>query len=326
MFSAPPPLPTLPPPPLRLTHSTSSSTTAAPKSYLRIHFDPRRFTSAFNQLTTNWHSSKSLIAENSSLGYLAIHKPRKLPVHATVDNAVENVLSGVKAAHNLSYLGLPHRLDVETEGVLVLSTKIGFQQYFSKLLARKTEGVANGVVKIYEALLVGTKAELLECLDSPATPYDSATNILTHFLVKSDRAPKLFNREQNTTDEQEARLRIVEIGEDCEKGVPVRLELLTGRTHQIRGQFCAIGFPVVNDDMYGGGGGGEGDYLALLCKSISFPKPHVNVVKNVKRIKRYDQNENRVTEREEIEKEEKFSIGSEVVKIETAGIIGCEFI
>eukprot|EP00588_Corethron_pennatum_P002821 CAMPEP_0194290710 /NCGR_PEP_ID=MMETSP0169-20130528/41864_1 /TAXON_ID=218684 /ORGANISM="Corethron pennatum, Strain L29A3" /LENGTH=276 /DNA_ID=CAMNT_0039038379 /DNA_START=886 /DNA_END=1716 /DNA_ORIENTATION=+ len=61
--------------------------------------------------------------------------------------------------------------------------------------------------------------------------------------------------------------------------VEVEVDLLTGRTHQIRGQLRALGFPIVGDALYGGKatvGGGE---LALQCSELAFAKPEVVVGK-----------------------------------------------
>ena len=54
----------------------------------------------------------------------------------------------------------------------------------------------------------------------------------------------------------------------------VRVSLITGRTHQIRGQLAAIGFPIVNDTMYGGRSS-IGDGVCLTCKGIVFVKPTI---------------------------------------------------
>jgi hypothetical protein len=73
--------------------------------------------------------------------------------------------------------------------------------------------------------------------------------------------------------------------------VEVEVELLTGRTHQIRGQLSAEGFPLVGDAQYGGAITQEkegelksmhyihSDQLALQCAQLEFLDPDV-IVKN----------------------------------------------
>ncbi len=72
----------------------------------------------------------------------------------------------------------------------------------------------------------------------------------------------------------------------------LEIELLTGRTHQIRGQMAALGFPLVGDVQYGGAipntaseymkncrGRAEGfldsETLALQCSTLEFLDPDV---------------------------------------------------
>ena len=51
----------------------------------------------------------------------------------------------------------------------------------------------------------------------------------------------------------------------------VRIRLLTGRTHQIRAQFAAIGCPLVGDAKYGGP---EGAMVALWSAKLRFRQPY----------------------------------------------------
>ncbi len=65
----------------------------------------------------------------------------------------------------------------------------------------------------------------------------------------------------------------------------VEIELLTGRTHQIRGQLAAMGFPLCNDQMYGGSQittdrGYHSDFLCLQCCELSFRDPLIENQQN----------------------------------------------
>ena len=76
---------------------------------------------------------------------------------------------------------------------------------------------------------------------------------------------------------------------DCVGVVEIEVELLTGRTHQIRGQLSTEGFPLVGDVLYGGAaissqpskvnrtGYSDGymnsEHLALQCCELHFPDP-----------------------------------------------------
>lgn len=71
--------------------------------YLRIHFDPRRFvdTNLYDWGTTdgilNDTSGKPgvVVARDDEAGYIIINKPCNIPVHARVDNVLENVASSI---------------------------------------------------------------------------------------------------------------------------------------------------------------------------------------------------------------------------------------
>jgi 23S rRNA pseudouridine1911/1915/1917 synthase len=52
----------------------------------------------------------------------------------------------------------------------------------------------------------------------------------------------------------------------------VRIELHTGRYHQIRAQFSAIGHPIVGDIRYKAKGG-NGDRICLSCTDLQFTHP-----------------------------------------------------
>ena len=120
----------------------------------------------------------------------------------------------------------------------------------------------------------------------------NSTRIIRHFLQASDRAPKLFvDRIPDGDDDSkwyECLMEITDVGEpvplyasnsqDGEKSpnlaeklwpkdkssgfsripstakavVEVQVSLITGRTHQIRGQLSKLGFPIVGDEQYGG--------------------------------------------------------------------------
>jgi 23S rRNA-/tRNA-specific pseudouridylate synthase len=143
--------------------------------------------------------------------------------------------------------------------------------------------------------------------------FQRESKVLRHYLEPSIRAPKRFV-EHPPDDSQwpECLLKIVKVGNVCElvgspagqdlaealwqdasgqaKRIPpqakavveVEIELLTGRTHQIRGQLSTLGFPLVGDAQYGGAvprnPTNEQFYigteqLALQCCELAFRDP-----------------------------------------------------
>jgi Tfp pilus assembly major pilin PilA len=132
--------------------------------YLRIHHDPRRFPAVhqydwsvpsihlggYDDETTDSSANNkmpSVVVDcNMEKGWLVIDKPAGVPVHMTVDNALENVAACISAAltaqraHNTSdvYVATPQRLDQNTSGLLVVATSKRFAAYFAQLLRGKT--------------------------------------------------------------------------------------------------------------------------------------------------------------------------------------------
>ena len=91
---------------------------------------------------------------------------------------------------------------------------------------------------------------------------------IKHWLVNSISAPKKFIEEKTDPEDLECKLvvksvseripildgenvrRLYDIPAEFTEIIEVEIELLTGRTHQIRGQMKALGMPLVGDRMY----------------------------------------------------------------------------
>jgi hypothetical protein len=179
--------------PRRLTVG-DCNTTIHPGDYLRIHFDPRRFCETN---TWDWGCSINetkngkqgvIVARDDDVGYLIIDKPSNVPVHARVDNVLENVASSVgrmlwmerregltldrstselsdattnletskankrkQKTDQLVYVATPQRLDQNTSGLLVVATEKSFAAYFAKLLRTKVS-FSFGLMSSYRLL------------------------------------------------------------------------------------------------------------------------------------------------------------------------------
>jgi 23S rRNA-/tRNA-specific pseudouridylate synthase len=146
--------------------------------------------------------------------------------------------------------------------------------------------------------------------------YQQSRDIMVHYLEPSMRAPKTFLPripsnliDTNPEDWAECMLRVLKVGpvhgididrpnnllatrlwgsvslvpHGCTGVCEVDIELLTGRTHQIRGQLSASGFPLVGDAHYGGAvpiknpasptGYDDSTLMALQCNELSFRLP-----------------------------------------------------
>lgn len=149
------------------------------------------------------------------------------------------------------YLGLVHRLDRPTGGVMVFAKS-------SKAAARLSEQMKNGdFEKRYFAVLVGAPRE------------KSAT--LVNYIKKNPVNNMVYVCPQTTEGAKRAELHYDVLEE--EQGLSLlNVRLHTGRTHQIRVQMAAMGTPVYNDMRYGGDKTKKGN-LALWAYYLAFTHP-----------------------------------------------------
>lgn len=129
------------------------------------------------------------------------------------------------------YLGLVHRLDYNTSGVMVFART-------SKAARRLSEDIAlHHFEKKYYALVEG----MLEV---------NGVFELRHFLSKNEKLKKSYVHLSG----QEAVLEYKVLQSFILEGINVSkvdIRLKTGRFHQIRCQFSEIGHPLVGDKKYG---------------------------------------------------------------------------
>lgn len=185
--------------------------------YLRAHTLPRRFPRECRS------ANLKLIWQNEN--YLILDKPHGLPCHPTVDNIHENVLAEWNLAHPEQVALLTHRLDVPTGGLLVLAKNLKAQTAFNNSLK---EGK---IQKTYQAFLTSDPVNL---------------GLWEHWMEPSPKAPK--NVVEKCSAESHWQQCLLNISKPAEF---YEIQLITGRTHQIRAQCKAMGAPIIGDTAYG---------------------------------------------------------------------------
>jgi 23S rRNA pseudouridine1911/1915/1917 synthase len=160
---------------------------------IRVHTMPKRYP------LDRGHLKDCIVEETEN--FVVVNKPSGLPMHATLDNFHENLISGFDRP-----LYITHRLDVPTSGLVLLAKTKEYQTAFNHLLFERR------VKKIYGAKVSGFLKK----------------GIYTHYMQKTVTAPKILVKEkpQDLSLWQECKLLVV----DGEGGF-YKIELLTGRTH-----------------------------------------------------------------------------------------------
>jgi len=177
---------------------------------------------------------------------LVINKPYDIPVQKAQKNQLsldEIIRKQYRPEDNsLSFTPGPlHRLDRKTTGILCFSQNLTGARTFSTLIQ------SHDVAKTYVALLSGRLTEDATWKDYIGKDGDSEGASSAFHTVSVSATADEAGKESITM--------VHPIAFGSWKGKPVtfaEIQILTGRTHQIRSQCASHGFPLLGDTAYGG--------------------------------------------------------------------------
>jgi 23S rRNA pseudouridine1911/1915/1917 synthase len=148
----------------------------------------------------------------------------------SVLDIVKNIIKIRDEKPGKVYLGLVHRLDRPTSGVMVLAKTSKALSRLNKQFAEKTTS------KTYWAIVSGTAA------DTPTR--------LSHFLIRKQAQNKSYAHRKEVPNSKFSEL-IYTKKRDLDRYTLLEIELLTGRHHQIRAQLSAEELIIKGDLKYG---------------------------------------------------------------------------
>ena len=196
----------------------------------------------------------NIIYEDNHL--LVVEKPVNIPVQSD-DSKDDDLLTILKAyikekynKPNNVYLGLVHRLDRPVGGIMVFAKT-------SKAAARLSKQIQQHEFK---------KTYLAICCSNKLKKQDTLTNYLLKDhktnMVKEDKKGKIAILDYE----------LLAVKNDLSL---VKINLKTGRSHQIRVQFSLIDAPLYADQRYKKNAA-KNKQIALFASSISFKHPITN--------------------------------------------------
>ena len=185
-----------------------------------------------------------IVAETK--GLLIVNKSQGIAVHSGRDDIEDTLIDQIRETTKFKDAELCHRIDMNTGGLVLIAKN-------KQALADCVELFKNDlVVKRYRALVLGEPS-----VGEPAVGEDGTIYKEVKGYLEKTKAGKVYIHDEKHPGDLviATKYRILKVfenaGPDGENVSDLELELVTGRTHQIRAQFAHLGHPVLGDGNYG---------------------------------------------------------------------------
>ena len=196
----------------------------------------------------------SIIKETKN--WIVVNKPAGMVVEGakTGSPTVQSIIyEHLYQSQKKPYVGIVHRLDRVTTGVLLVAKKKSVLKLLNEQFQKRQ------IKKTYLAL-------------SDQQP-SKRSDFLTHHLAQDRLTKKAIVHQQATPSTKECKL-IYDYLERSDMGYHLfKVQLLTGRYHQIRAQLADIHCPIVGDEKYGSKAAYYQREVALHAWELQFEDP-----------------------------------------------------
>ena len=185
-----------------------------------------------------------IVAETK--GLLIVNKSQGIAVHSGKSDIDDTLIDLIRGTTKYKDAELCHRIDMNTGGLVLIAKN-------KQALSDCVELFRNNLVtKRYRALVLGEPDEGEPAVGEDGTIYKEVKG----YLEKTKSGKVYIHDDKQPGDLDIAtKYKILKtfkgVGPDGESVSDLELELVTGRTHQIRAQFAHLGHPVIGDGNYG---------------------------------------------------------------------------
>jgi 23S rRNA pseudouridine1911/1915/1917 synthase len=151
------------------------------------------------------------------------------------------------------FLGLPHRIDRPTSGIVLMARNSKVLNRFNKMFQKKDQ-----IKKTYWAVV-----------DNAPVPTEGS---LQHWITRSREINKSY---AHTYESEDSKLAIMNyrMAAESDNYYLLEIELLTGRHHQIRAQLAKIGIHIKGDLKYGFPRSNPDGGIHLHARKVEFMHP-----------------------------------------------------
>ena len=192
--------------------------------------------------------------------YIVVNKPAGIPVHPSMDHYTDSLSNGI--AFYFNQIGLKkkirpvNRLDLDTSGIIIFAKN----EYIQECLIQQMN--SHILKKEYIAIVSGILNDKSGTINLPISRKDGS-------II-----------ERCVSEDGQTAITDYSVIKELDNMSVVKCVLQTGRTHQIRVHFSAIGHPLIGDFLYGS----KSDFInrqALHSYHISFIHPISNKIINI---------------------------------------------
>ncbi|HLP10993.1 MAG TPA: RluA family pseudouridine synthase [Flavobacteriales bacterium] len=187
--------------------------------------------------------------------FLVVYKPagftvERHPSYASLEDFANKHVRETFPENKKYFIGIVHRLDVNVSGLVVLAKTRAALKHLNEQFANKSTR------KIY----------LAQCENNPLPLKGNIDGWISE--DKLNRKATYFKDQQVNTKACSLSYEVVD-----EANRIVKIELHTGRFHQIRASLAGINCPIVNDDKYGAKKISEENSIKLVACELHVKHP-----------------------------------------------------